>query len=92
MAAVRAIVRVTGRVQGVWFRQSTKQTADRYAVAGWVRNNPDFSVSAIFEGDEPAVKTVVEWCRQGPQMAQVDDVDVEWQSATGEFDQFSVLR
>ena len=92
MATVRASVRITGRVQGVWFRQSTKETADRHGVVGWVRNNPDFSVSAVFEGEEAAVKAVVDWCRRGPQMAHVEELELVWQTATGEFEQFRVLR
>ena len=92
MLLVRAAIRVTGRVQGVWFRQSTKQIADQYGVTGWVRNNPDFSVSAVFEGNEAAVKAVIDWCQQGPEMAHVEDRELEWQVATGEFDQFRVVR
>ena len=69
MADTRAKVRVTGRVQGVWFRQSTKQTATLHNVYGWVKNNPDGSVEAVFEGEENAVQAVVDWCRQGPEMA-----------------------
>ncbi len=90
MARIRAEVRVCGRVQGVWFRQSTKQTAERYGVTGWVRNNQDGSVSALFEGDEAAVDQVLAWCRQGPELARVDDLQVERLAASGEFSHFSV--
>ena len=48
MRNMRAEIRVTGRVQGVWFRQSTKNTAEQYGVTGWCRNNPDGSVAAVF--------------------------------------------
>ncbi len=64
MAVVRASVRVTGRVQGVWFRQSTKNTADQYGVTGWVRNNPDRSVEAVFEGEQERVQLLVDWCKK----------------------------
>ncbi|MDX2495560.1 MAG: acylphosphatase [Desulfuromusa sp.] len=90
MEKVRAEVRVTGRVQGVWFRQSTKNTADQYRVYGWCRNNPDGSVSAVFEGEETKVKAVVSWCESGPIMARVGDLQVEWQTPTGEFDRFQI--
>ncbi len=90
MTLVRAEVHISGRVQGVWFRQSTKNMADQHRVTGWCRNNPDGSVEAVFEGEESAVKTAVEWCRSGPKLARVDDLSVEWQTATGEFDRFQV--
>ncbi|MEE4253336.1 MAG: acylphosphatase [Desulfuromusa sp.] len=90
MTKVRAEVRVTGRVQGVWFRQSTKNTAERYEVTGWCRNNPDRSVEAVFEGEEPAVKAVIEWCNDGPELARVDDLQIEWEQPTGEFERFFI--
>ncbi len=92
MSAVRAAVRVTGRVQGVWFRQSTKLTADKFGVVGWVRNNPDRSVEAVFEGGRSAVQSVLDWCQHGPELAVVELLEIDWQHATGEFDQFQVLR
>lgn len=90
MSEVRAAVRVSGRVQGVWFRQSTKQTAEKFGVTGWVRNNPDHSVEAIFEGKREAVQAVIDWCQYGPELAQVDDLQIDWQPTTGEFDSFRV--
>ena len=90
MTIIRAEVRVIGRVQGVWFRQSTKNTADQYRVYGWCRNNPDGAVAAVFEGEEAAVKAVVDWCESGPDMARVDDLQVEWKTSTGEFDRFEI--
>lgn len=90
MANIRAEVRVSGRVQGVWFRQSTKNTAEQYGIFGWCRNNPDGSVEAVFEGEETAVKTTVSWCKNGSDLARVDDLQVKWEIATGEFDQFQI--
>jgi len=90
MTNTRTAVHITGLVQGVWFRQSTKNMADQYGVKGWCRNNPDGSVEAVFEGEESAVKTAIEWCKSGPELARVDDLKVEWQTATGEFDRFQV--
>ena len=92
MTQVRAAVVIRGRVQGVWFRQSTKQTADRYAVTGWVRNNPDHSVEAVFEGQRAAVQSVLDWCHCGPEQAQVEEVQLEWQTASGQYSNFQVLR
>lgn len=90
MEIIRAKIHVTGRVQGVWFRQSTKNTAAQYGVKGWCCNNPDGSVTAVFEGEETAVNAVINWCKRGPDMARVDDLQIEWQTPTGEFDRFSI--
>lgn len=90
MANVRAAIRVSGRVQGVWFRQSTKNTADLHGVCGWVRNNPDRSVEAVFEGEQHAVQAVIDWCRSGPELARVDELQLRWQEPTGEFSSFKV--
>ncbi|MCK4502098.1 MAG: acylphosphatase [Desulfuromonadales bacterium] len=83
-------VRVTGRVQGVWFRQSTKECADQHGVYGWCRNNPDGSVEAVFAGEEVAVNAVVKWCKTGPVMAQVDSVQVEKHTPTEDFVDFQI--
>lgn len=90
MPQLRAEIRVSGRVQGVWFRQSTKQTAQKLGVCGWVSNRPDGSVGAVFEGEKGAVEALVDWCRHGPEMARVDELQVHWQQATGEFGSFQV--
>jgi acylphosphatase len=86
----RAHVFVSGRVQGVYFRQNTKQVAIRHRVAGWVRNLPDGRVEAVFEGDEMDINEVIEWCHVGPPKAKVDDVNVKFQKYTGEFSDFDV--
>ena len=90
MAKVRAEVRIHGRVQGVCFRHYTQKTANRHGVAGWCRNCPDGTVEAVFEGEQKDVEAVVTWCRQGPDMARVDEVQVSWETARGEFDGFHV--
>lgn len=69
-------VTMTGRVQGVAFRAYAERQAARLGVAGWVRNEPDGSVAGHFEGDSQAVAALVDWCREGPRMAQVERVDV----------------
>ncbi len=90
MKPVRATVRIRGRVQGVSFRYFTSRTADQYGVTGWVRNLPDGDVEAIFEGRESTVRQMVEWCRQGPPAARVDEVLIDWEEARGEFTNFKV--
>ena len=68
---------VTGRVQGVWFRDTCRDLARAEGVAGFVRNRADGAVEAEFEGPEAAVERVVTWCRTGPARAQVDGVEIE---------------
>ncbi len=90
MANVRAHVFVSGRVQGVFFRQQTKDQADSLSVRGWVRNLPDGRVEAVFEGEEPAVKTLVEYCHHGPSRSKVTNVEVIWEEFIGGFNDFDV--
>jgi len=87
---LRAEAVVHGRVQGVWFRYSTCETARSLGLAGYVRNRPDGSVEAVFEGPESAVRRAVSWCYRGPRLAEVERVDVTWGEATGTLTGFSV--
>ncbi len=75
MKAVR--LRITGRVQGVNYRASAQDEADRLGVSGWVRNERDGSVAAYAQGDDAAVDAFVAWCRRGPPSARVAAVDVQ---------------
>ncbi|MDT8421664.1 MAG: acylphosphatase [Desulfuromonadales bacterium] len=90
MKQLRASLTIKGRVQGVFFRQSTRETAVSLGATGWVRNLPDGSVAAVVEGPEIAVRQVIAWCRQGPAAARVDSVTVDWHQATGEFTAFTI--
>ena len=76
-------VTVTGLVQGVFFRAEAQQEASRLGVAGWVRNEPDGSVAARFEGEPDAVDAMVAWCREGPRRARVERVDVRSAEPSG---------
>jgi len=87
---IRATARIHGRVQGVFYRQSTLETARRLGVTGWVRNLPDGCVELVAEGPAEAVRDLVAWCQQGPPAADVTSVDVDWNDATGEFPSFSI--
>ena len=73
-----------GRVQGVWFRGATREAALREGVAGWVRNQPDGAVEAVFEGPARAVERLVAFCREGPPAARVTKVEVEDLPPAGE--------
>jgi acylphosphatase len=77
----RAIIH--GHVQGVFFREETRRRASALAVAGWVRNVPDGTVEAAFEGEPDAVEAMLEFCAEGPPLARVDRVDVEDEEAQG---------
>jgi acylphosphatase len=79
--ARRVVVR--GRVQGVFFRETTRRRAYRAGVAGWVRNNDDGSVEAWFEGDPDDVEVMVHFAGIGPSGAYVEDVDVETMQPEG---------
>jgi acylphosphatase len=73
---IRRRVIVAGRVQGVFFRGSTQERARELGLDGWVRNRPDGTVEAVFEGEEPMVAKALVFCRQGPRWAQVTDLEV----------------
>jgi acylphosphatase len=73
---VRKRVVVLGRVQGVYFRDTCRRVAAECRVAGWVRNLPDGTVEAVFEGEPDGVRQMVDWARRGPVPAQVDSVEV----------------
>lgn len=86
----RAHVFVSGKVQGVYYRANTRETARDKGVEGWVRNLDDGRVEAVFEGEKGTVETMVEWCHEGSPRAEVEDVEVNWEDATDEFDGFEV--
>ena len=74
---VRYRVLISGRVQGVFFRDTCRRLAEQYGVAGWVRNLPDGRVEAVFEGRPTKSAGLVDWARTGPRLAAVDDVAVQ---------------
>ena len=75
----RAHVFITGRVQGVFYRATTRDTARKHGVDGWVKNLDDGRVEAVFEGDRDAVEAMVAWCHEGSPSASVDDVSVTYE-------------
>jgi acylphosphatase len=75
----RAHVLVSGDVQGVFFRATTRDMASRLGLGGWVRNTSSGKVEAVFEGDREKVQEMVEFCTRGPPGAHVDDVEVRWE-------------
>ncbi len=83
MDVVRSRIVVDGRVQGVYFRESTRREAAALGVAGWVRNLDDGRVEAVFEGSPEAVARAVAWSRQGPSSAVVTSLDEVPEKAEG---------
>lgn len=86
----RISVHVSGKVQGVFFRQALRAEAEKSGAAGWVRNLDDGRVEAVVEGPAAAVGAVAEWCRHGPAGARVSGLKVVDEEPTGEFDSFTV--
>jgi acylphosphatase len=89
---VRAHAWVSGRVQGVFYRGSTREEAVRLGLVGWVKNLADGRVELVAEGARAAVDALVAWTRHGPEGARVDDVRIVDEAPTGEFTAFDVLR
>ncbi len=89
---VRAELTITGRVQGVFYRASAQQEAQRLGLVGEAGNLPDGRVEVIAEGPREAVEELIAWCRRGPPAAKVETVDVKWSSARGDFRTFMVTR
>jgi acylphosphatase len=80
---IRRRVVVSGRVQGVFFRARCAEAAQSLGVAGWISNEPDGTVHAVFEGDEGAVEGMIAWCHAGSPQASVTRVEVSREEPTG---------
>ncbi len=91
MDRVRAHVVISGRVQGVAFRQSAVDQARRIGgLAGWVKNLPDGCVEAVVEGERARVERLLEWLRTGPRLARVEEHRVVWEPARGDVGPFDI--
>jgi len=91
MPKQRIRIFVTGKVQGVFFRQALKVMAKKNDISGWVKNLKDGRVEAVLEGDEEKVSRLVEWSHGGPANARVEDVEIRNEKFAGEFSKFDVL-
>jgi acylphosphatase len=85
------VIKVSGRVQGVFYRASTAEVAEQLGLRGFVRNEPNGAVYIEVEGDEEQLDQFVTWCEQGPRLAKVDTVDIEEAPLVG-FKTFEVRR
>lgn len=90
MEKIRAHIVVSGRVQGVLFRDGIRRRAKNLGVKGWVRNLPQGQVEAIFEGDKDKVEQIINWAKKGPILARVERLEVFWQEYKGEFQDFEI--
>ena len=91
MIKQRIRIFVTGKVQGVFFRQALKVTAKKNNVFGWVKNLNDGRVEAVLEGNVENVSRLIEWAHRGPANARVEDVEIINEKFLGEFSKFDVL-
>lgn len=87
----RIVIKVHGKVQGVFFRAHAKETADALGLAGWVRNEHDGSVTIVAEGRQEKLKELLQWCKKGPPGAAIDRIKEKWEKATGEYEKFEIL-
>ena len=88
----RAELVISGRVQGVFYRASAQQEAQRLGLHGEIRNLPDGHVEAVVEGPKERIEEFIEWCKRGPPSAEVEHVGVRWSAARGKFRTFMVTR
>lgn len=84
-------LRITGRVQGVFYRASTREKAQQLGIKGWVKNESDGTVSAVGQGPDAKLQQWIAWCGEGPSEARVESVEVEEQPITA-FQQFAIIR
>jgi len=90
MVQKRIHIFVTGRVQGVFFRQSTRVVAIKNNVNGWVCNLDDGRVEIIAEGETQNINNLADWCKTGPANSRVDEFELSEEGSTGEFKNFEV--
>lgn len=81
----------TGRVQGVFYRANTKQIANRHGIKGWVKNQEDGSVLIRATGTQKDISALIEWCKEGPQLARVDQVTVRDSEFEDQISGFEIL-
>jgi acylphosphatase len=85
-------LRITGKVQGVWYRASTKDKALSLGLKGKVWNEPDGAVGASVQGDENKIEEFIRWCHDGPPLANVDDIQVSEEMSTTIFASFDIVK
>lgn len=87
---VRAHVFLTGTVQGVFFRSSTRSQARIHKVRGWIKNLPDGRVESVMEGEKSEVESLIEFCKKGPSGSRIENVEIEWERPSHSFSGFEI--
>ena len=83
-------MKIYGRVQMVFFRDSTRRKARQLDLTGWVSNESNGTVKVVAEGEKKKLEELIKWCYNGPIIARVEKIDVKWQEATGQFNEFEI--
>ncbi len=86
----RVNLKITGKVQGVFFRHNSKEIADSLNLTGYVQNNPDNTVTIVAEGEENDLKEFVKFIQKGTPQSKIENIKTDWQAPTNEFKQFEV--
>lgn len=87
----QASVQIFGFVQGVGFRHFIRSKARDLGLTGWVQNLPDGSVESIFQSDKSSIEKIIEECRRGPFLSEVENVEVKWEEIVDKFQEFVIL-
>lgn len=87
----QALLKISGHVQGVFYRTHAQEEAKKLNLAGYIKNLPDGKVEALLQGPESQINTFIEWAKEGSPGAKVDKVDIKWQNIGKEFPSFQIL-
>jgi acylphosphatase len=87
----QAHVFISGSVQGVGYRQFVKQNARKLDLTGWVRNTEDGGVEAVLQGEESMIEVMLEQCKKGPFLAEVEHCGFEWEEAEEQYEEFKII-
>jgi acylphosphatase len=86
----RSHIFVSGKVQGVFFRENTREKAAEFGLNGFIRNLQNGKVEAIFEGEKEKIEKIIQWIKKGPETTQVENIEINWQNYKGEFKNFEI--
>lgn len=89
---INAVIKVTGKVQGVWFRDYVRKESIKIDLNGWVKNNLDGSVSAEVEGEKQIILKLIEKIKIGTPWSEVENVSVKWRNFENKFNSFKIIR
>lgn len=86
----QALLKISGHVQGVFYRANAQEEAQKLGLTGYAKNMPDGSVEALLQGSEAQINSFIEWAREGSSGAKVDKVEIEWQTPSQDFKNFEI--